>query len=112
MIVSVRAELSIKRRVWDFLGRPSEAAKGRYNVLLSIILFFIAQILTCAWDQPFWAADLNFPGQIAAMLFVWLIMWVIQVLFFRPGEGLEWFYRRYIRAPVSSKSLGSQHPPP
>lgn len=105
MIVAIRAEPSIKRRCWDFRGIPSEISRHYYNVLLAIILFFVAQFLICAWAQPFWAAGLDFPGQIVAMLFVWLVMWAIQILFCRPGEGLEWFYYRYLRAPVSSNLL-------
>lgn len=97
----VTTEPCIKRRFWDSWDSSSDTARHYYNVLLAIVVFFIAQFLTCAWDQPFWIAGLDFPGQIAAMVFVWIVMWASQVLFYRPGEGLEWFYHRYLRAPVS-----------
>lgn len=58
-------------------------------------------MLTCLWDQPFWAYDIDFPGQIVAMVFVWLAMWIIQVALFKPEEGLEKLYYRHLRAPVS-----------
>ncbi|KUI55557.1 hypothetical protein VP1G_02918 [Cytospora mali] len=100
MIVAVRAQRSINCWFWNSWSDPSETTRHYYNVLLAIGFFFIAQFLTCAWDQPFWATGLNFPGQIAAMLFVWLVMWASQIAFCKPGEGLEWFYRRYLRAPT------------
>lgn len=101
MIVSTRTESSITCRPWDAWVCPSETARHYYNVFLAIVVFFIAQLLTCVWDLPFWAAGLHFPGQIVAMIFVWIVMWACQVLFFKPGEGLESFYHRYLRAPVS-----------
>lgn len=84
--------------IWDHRSRT---VRHYSNVLLAIIVFFIAQLLTCVWELPFWAAGLDFPGQIAAMMFVWIVMWASQVLFFKPDGGLEWFYHRYLRAPVS-----------
>lgn len=85
----------------DHFGQPSETVRHYYHIFLAIILFSLAQLLTCAWDQPFWMYDVDFPGQIAAMVFVWLAMWAIQVIFFRSGEGLEGLYHRHLRAPVS-----------
>lgn len=96
----ITTEPCIKRRLWDSRNHPSETAKHYYNVLLAIVLFFIAQFLTCAWDQPFWITGLDFPGQIAAMIFVWIAMWAGQILFCRPGEGLDLFYHRYLKAPT------------
>ena len=107
MIVVTKPESSAKRRAWDFWRHLSEAVRNHYNTLLAIVLFFIAQILTCAWDQPFWAAGLDFPGQVIAMLFIWLVMWASQVLFCRAGEGIERFYYQYLRGPVSLTSLDS-----
>lgn len=86
------------RKQWD---DPSPTTRHYGHVFLAILFFFIAQLLTCAWDQPFWTYGINFPGQIVAMVFVWLFLWAVQLAFFRPGEGLERFYHRYLRAPVS-----------
>lgn len=91
-------------RLGDRWNHPSDTVRHYYNVLLAIVFFFIAQLLTCAWDQPFWAYGLDFPGQIVAMVFVWLAMWTIQGLFFDSGEGLEKLYHQYLRAPVSFDS--------
>lgn len=111
MINAARIEPSTKRSFWGFWGswgQPSETSTHYCNVLLAIVGFFIAQLLTCAWDLPFWAAGLDFPGQIVAMISVWVIMWACQILFFKPGGGLEWFYHRYLRAPVSLEHLSSR----
>lgn len=78
------------------------------HVFLAIILFFVSQLLKCAWDQPFWKYNIDFPGQIMAMVFVWLFLWAVQLAFFRSGEGLERFYHRYLRAPVSLGFLDSR----
>lgn len=86
---------------WD---QPSETARHYYHVLLATIMFFLAQIITFAWNQPFWSYGLNFPGQIVAMVFVWLAMWAIQAILFKPGEGLEKVYNDHVRAPVSSSA--------
>ena len=87
------------------LGEPSENVKHYYNILVAVVFFFVAQLLTCAWDQPFWATGLEFPGQIVAMIFVWLVIWAAQLLFFQPGQGLEKFYHRHLKAPVSGSCL-------
>lgn len=84
------------RRSW-----PSGTAQTYRHVVVAIVFFFLAQLLTCAWDQPFWAHNIDFPGQIVAMVFVWLAMWTVQGVFFKPGEGLERFYHWYLKAPVS-----------
>lgn len=89
------------------IGNPwrhlSDTARHYYHVVLAILFFLMAQLLTCAWNQPFWAYGLDFPGQIVAMLFVWLAMWTIQGVFFNPGEGVDRLYHQYLRAPVSSQ---------
>ncbi|CAN8097331.1 unnamed protein product [Discula destructiva] len=77
---------------------PSPTAQHYGHVLLAILVFFIAQLLTCAWDQPFWDHRIDFPGQIVAMIFVWLFLWAVQLTLFRPGEGLERLHHRYLRA--------------
>ncbi|ROV98376.1 hypothetical protein VMCG_07172 [Cytospora schulzeri] len=100
MIVATTVEPSIKRRFWNAWNQPSETTRHYYNVLLAIVIFFIAQLLTCAWDYPFWITGLDFPGQVAAMIFVCIVMWASQALFWRPGKGLEWVYHRYLRAPT------------
>lgn len=94
-----------QRRSWeDRWPQAMSMAQHYRHVFLAIIMFFLAQLLTCAWDQPFWAHKIDFPGQIVAMVFVWLSMWTVQRVFFKPGEGLERFYHRYLRAPVSFQS--------
>lgn len=98
------SSLQRRRECWNLGSRwsqPSDTARHYYHVLLAIIFFFIAQLITCAWDQPFWTYEVDFPGQIVAMVFVWLTMWTVQGVFFNPGEGPERFYHRYLRAPVS-----------
>ncbi|ROW17816.1 hypothetical protein VPNG_00816 [Cytospora leucostoma] len=100
MTFAIVPDPSTKRHHWDFGSHPSEITRHCYNVLFAIGLFFSAQLLTCAWDQLFWAAGIDFPGQIAAMLFVWLIMCAGQVLFFREGQGLKRLYHQYLRAPT------------
>lgn len=87
---------------------PSEKVKHYYNILVAVAFFFVAQLLTCAWDQSFWAIGLDFPGQIFAMVSVWLTVWAAQVLFCEAGEGVDKFYHRFLRAPVSGNSLA--HP--
>lgn len=87
---------------------PSENVKHYYNILVAVAFFFVAQLLTCAWDQSLWAIGLEFPGQIFAMVSVWLTVWAAQVLFCEPGEGVDKFYHRSLRAPVSGNSLA--HP--
>ncbi|KAJ4391031.1 hypothetical protein N0V93_004644 [Gnomoniopsis smithogilvyi] len=82
---------------WDY---PSDTAQHYGHVLVAIVLFLVAQLLTCAWDQPFWKYGIDFPGQIVAMVFVWLFMWAIQLAFFHPGEGLERIYYLYLKAPT------------
>lgn len=103
MAVAIRPDPSTKRCLWVFWSHPTETTRHYYNILFAIGLFFSAQLLTCAWDQPFWAAGIDFPGQIAAMLFVGLIMCAGQV-FFREGKGLERLYHCYLKAPVSSRN--------
>lgn len=78
-----------------------DTARHYGHVLMAIVFFFLAQLLTCAWDQPFWEYDIDFPGQIVAMVFVWLFLWAAQLAFFGPGKGLEWVYHRHLKAPVS-----------
>lgn len=85
--------------------RPSKIVQHYYHVLLAIVMFFLAQILTCAWDQPFWVYGLDFPGQIVAMVFLWLVLWAIQLALFKPDDGLDKFYHQYLRAPVSCAIL-------
>lgn len=91
--------------IWDVWSRPladpSQNLKHYYNILVAVAFFSVAQLLICAWDQPFWAIGLEFPGQIVAMIFVWLAVWASQVLFYEPGEGIDRFYRRFLRTPVS-----------
>lgn len=89
------------RRWQQYWDQPSETARHYYHILLAIVMFFAGQLLTCAWDQPFWAYGLDFPGQIVAMVFVWLAMWAAQAVFFKQGEGLDRFYHQHLRAPVS-----------
>ncbi|KAI3400631.1 hypothetical protein diail_2343 [Diaporthe ilicicola] len=86
------------RFIW--LTGPSENVKHYYTIIIAISLFCVAQLLTSAWEQPFWARGIDFPGQIVAMVFVWLVMWAAQILFCEPDGGLEKFYHRYIRAPT------------
>lgn len=86
------------------LAASSENVKHYYNILIAVAFFFVAQLLVCAWDQPFWATGLDFPGQIFAMVFVWLFVWATQVLFYEPGEGMDRFYHGFLRAPVSGNS--------
>lgn len=83
------------------LADPSENVKLYYNILVALVFFFVAQLLICAWDQPFWVAGLDFPGQIIAMVFVWLAVWAVQVIFCEPGEGIDKFYHKFLRTPVS-----------
>lgn len=95
-----------RRRCCDLISNQGDdsspdTARHYSHVFLATVFFFVAQLLTCAWDQPFWKYGLNFPGQIVAMVFVWLFMWAVQLAFFRPGEGLERIYHRYLKAPVS-----------
>lgn len=95
------------RRWWglrEHWENPSPTARHYGHVSVAIMFFFAAQLLTCAWDQPFWSYNIDFPGQIVAMVFVWLFLWAVQLAFFRPGEGLERFYHRSLRAPVSYRS--------
>ncbi|KAJ0109641.1 hypothetical protein J7T55_014203 [Diaporthe amygdali] len=92
--------VSINQGRISFLTDPSENVKHFYNILVAIIFFFIAQLITSVWNQPFWATGLDFPGQIVAMVFVWLVMCAAQVLLCQPGEGLERLYHRYIKAPT------------
>lgn len=87
---------------WDY---PSEMARHYSHVLVAIVLFVVAQLLTCAWDEPFWKCGIDFPGEIVAMVFVWLFMWAIQLAFCHPGAGLERLYYRYLKAPVSLNIL-------
>lgn len=88
--------------VWSRpLADPSQNVKHYYNILVAVAFFFVAQLLICAWDQPFWATRLEFPGQIVAMISVWLCVWASQVLFFQSGEGIDKLYHRFLRAPVS-----------
>lgn len=88
--------------VWSRpLADPSQNVKHYYNILVAVAFFFVAQLLICAWDQPFWATGLEFPGQIVAMVSVWLCVWASQVLFYEPGEGIDKLYHRFLRAPVS-----------
>ncbi|KAF3769451.1 hypothetical protein M406DRAFT_244760 [Cryphonectria parasitica EP155] len=47
-----------------------------------------------------WTVKQDFPGQVVAMIFVWLLMWTVQVVFFRPGEGLESFYHCHLKPPT------------
>ncbi|KAJ4420966.1 hypothetical protein N0V82_004008 [Gnomoniopsis sp. IMI 355080] len=82
---------------WDC---RSNTARHYGHVFVAILFFFVAQLLTCAWDQPFWKYGIDFPGQIIAMVFVWLFMWAVQLAFYRPGEGLERVYYRYLKAPT------------
>lgn len=86
------------KKLWE---NPSPTIRHYSHVLLAIVFFLVAQLLKCAWDQPFWTYNIEFPGQILAMVFVWLFLWAVQLAFFRPGEGLESIYYRYLRAPVS-----------
>lgn len=65
-------------------------------------MFALAQIFTCAWSMSFWIYDVDFPGQIVSMVFVWLAVWTTQVVFFQPGKGLESFYTNHLRTPVST----------
>lgn len=89
-------------------AQPSETARHYYHVLLATVMFFLAQIIICAWDQPFWAYGLDFPGQIVAMVFVWLAMWAGQAALFKPSQGLERFYSQHLRAPVSLVAIGGE----
>lgn len=82
------------------LAAPSQNVKHFYNILVAVTFFFVAQLLICAWDQ-FRSTGLDFPGQIIAMMFVWLTVWASQVLFSEPGQGIDKFYHRFLRAPVS-----------
>lgn len=84
--------------------QPSDIARHYYYVIVAVLFFLAAQLLTCAWNQPFRAYNLDFPGQILAMMFVWVMMWTVQVVFFKPGEGLELFYHRHLKPPVSVQS--------
>lgn len=85
----------------NYWNCPSERARHYGHVSVAIVFFVIAQLLTCAWNEPFWRYGIDFPGEIVAMAFVWLFMWAVQLAFFRPGEGLEGLYYRYLKAPVS-----------
>lgn len=92
------------RDIWSRpLAEPSQNVKHYYNILIAVAFFFVAQLLICAWDQPFWAAGLEFPGQIVAMISVWLAVWAGQLLFSEAGEEIDRFYHRFLRAPVSGK---------
>ncbi|KAL1877470.1 hypothetical protein Daus18300_002457 [Diaporthe australafricana] len=92
--------VSVTKGWFVWLTSPSENVKHYYTIIVAITFFFVAQLLTCAWDQPFWAKGIDFPGQIVAMVFVWLVMCAAQELFCEPGRGLEKFYHEYIRAPT------------
>lgn len=91
---------------WD---QPSETARHYYHVLLATIMFFLSQVITCAWDQPFWVHGLDFPGQIVSMVFVWLAMWAAQAALSKPGQGLDRLYSQYLRAPVSFVTIQKPH---
>lgn len=93
--------VSVTKGWFVWLTNASDNVKHYYTIIVAITFFFVAQLLTCAWDQPFWAREIDFPGQIVAMVFVWLVMWAAQALFCEPGKGLEKFYHVYMRAPVS-----------
>lgn len=97
------------QRCWTFIvdhwENPSNTTRHYVHVFVAVLFFFVAQLLTCAWDQPLWKYDIDFPGQIIAMVFVWLFMWAVQLAFYRPGEGLEIVYYRYLKAPVSLIAL-------
>jgi hypothetical protein len=84
------------------LANPSENLKHYYNVLIAVVFFVVAQLLICAWDQPFWSGEVDFPGQIIAMVFVWLTLCGVQLLLYESGQGLDKFYHTYLRSPVSS----------
>lgn len=92
------------------LADPSENVKHYYNILIVIVFFFVAQLLIYAWDQPFWSAGVEFPGQIVAMLFVWLTIWAVQLLFCVPGQGVDKFYHKFLRVPVSVSLLCVSRP--
>ncbi|KAG6364649.1 hypothetical protein INS49_006252 [Diaporthe citri] len=87
--------------VWSRpLAEPSQNLKHYYNILVAVAFFFVAQLLICVWDQSFWATGVEFPGQIVAMISVWLTVWAGQVLFSEAGEGVDGFYHRFLRAPT------------
>lgn len=88
-----------RRQDWR---QSSEAIRHNRNVILAFLLFILAQLLSCAFDQPFWRNGLDFPGQIVAMVAIWVFMWAIQDVCFKPGKGLEGFYYSHLKAPVSS----------
>lgn len=96
---------AMRKRYWDLIREHwdySSDTAGHYgHVFVAIVFFVVAQLLTCAWDEPFWRYGIDFPGEIVAMVFVWLSMWAVQLAFFHPGEGLERLYYRYLKAPVS-----------
>ncbi|KAG8166071.1 hypothetical protein KVR01_004623 [Diaporthe batatas] len=92
--------ISIKGGWIGALVDTSENVKHYYNIFIAVVFFFVAQLLICAWNQPFWSAGLEFPGQIVAMVFVWLTIWALQLLLYDPGQGLDKFYRRFLRAPT------------
>lgn len=85
----------------DYWNCSSGKARHYGHVSVAIVFFVIAQLLTCALNEPFWKYGIDFPGEIVAMVFVWLFMWAVQLAFFHPGEGLERVYYRYLKAPVS-----------
>lgn len=99
--------ISIKDGWIRAVANTSENVKHYYNIFIAVVFFFVAQLLICAWDQPFWSAGLEFPGQIVAMVFVWLTIWAVQLLLYEPGQGFDKFYHRFLRAPVSSRLLCS-----
>lgn len=102
--------ISIKDGWFKALAYPSETVKHYYNIAITFVFFFVAQLLICAWDQPFWSSGLEIPGQIVAMVFLWIIVWVVQKVFFEPGQGVDKFYHTFLRAPVSDYFLCSNRP--
>lgn len=96
--------ISIRDGWFKALAHPSEALKHYYNIAIAVVFFFVAQLLICASHQPFWSCGLEIPGQIVAMVFLWITVWVVQKVFFEPGQGVDKFYHRFLRAPVSGNS--------
>lgn len=97
--------ISIKDGWIMAVADASENVKHYYNIFIAVVFFFLAQLLICAWDQPFWSAGVEFPGQVVAMVFVWLTIWALQLLLCEPGQGIDKFYHRFLRAPVSGSLL-------
>lgn len=93
-----------RRGCWDLQrcsGPVPARARYFYRALLTFVFFFLSQLLICLFELPFWACDSNFPGQIVAMVSVWLFLWVLQAASSRLGKGLERIYHEYLKPSVS-----------